>query len=109
MEKHCFALDLVDDAKLIEDYKVAHQKVWPEIIESIKDSGIEDLEIYLVGNRLFMIMVVNDSFSFEQKNAMDANNPKVQEWETLMWNYQQALPMAKEGEKWMLMEKIFQL
>ena len=56
-----------------------------------------------------MIMVVNDSFSFEQKNAMDANNPKVQEWETLMWNYQQALPMAKEGEKWMLMEKIFQL
>ncbi|GAL79522.1 L-rhamnose mutarotase [Algibacter lectus] len=109
MKKHCFALDLVDDAKLIEDYKVAHQKVWPEIIKSIKDSGIEDLEIYLVGNRLFMIMVVNDSFSFEQKNAMDTNNPKVQEWETLMWNYQQALPMAKEGEKWMLMEKIFQL
>ena len=109
MKKHCFALDLVDDAKLIEDYKVAHQKVWPEIIKSIKDSGIEDLEIYLVGNRLFMIMVVNDSFSFEKKNDMDANNPKVQEWETLMWNYQQALPMAKEGEKWMLMEKIFQL
>lgn len=109
MKKHCFALDLVDDAKLIEDYKVAHQKVWPEIIKSIKDSGIEDLEIYLVGNRLFMIMVVNDSFSFEQKSDMDANNPKVQEWETLMWNYQQALPMAKEGEKWMLMDKIFQL
>ena len=109
MKKHCFALDLVDDAKLIEDYKVAHQKVWPEIIKSIKDSGIEDLEIYLVGNRLFMIMVVNDSFSFEQKSDMDANNPKVQEWETLMWNYQQALPMAKEGEKWMLMEEIFQL
>ena len=109
MKKHCFALDLVDDAKLIEDYKVAHQKVWPEIIKSIKDSGIEDLEIYLVGNRLFMIMVVNDSFSFEQKNNMDANNLKVQEWETLMWNYQQALPMAKEGEKWMLMDKIFQL
>ena len=109
MKKHCFALDLVDDAKLIGDYKVAHQKVWPEIIKSIKDSGIEDLEIYLVGNLLFMIMVVNDSFSFEQKSDMDANNPKVQEWETLMWNYQQALPMAKEGEKWMLMEKIFQL
>ncbi|WP_159017785.1 L-rhamnose mutarotase [Algibacter sp. L3A6] len=109
MKKHCFALDLVDDAKLIEDYKVTHQKVWPEIIKSIKDSGIEDLEIYLVGNRLFMIMMVNDSFSFEKKNDMDANNPKVQEWETFMWNYQQALPMAKEGEKWMLMEKIFQL
>ena len=109
MKKYCFALDLVDDAKLIEDYKIAHQKVWPEIIKSIKDAGIEDLEIYLVGNRLFMIMTVNESFSFEKKNDMDANNPTVQEWETLMWKYQQALPMAKEGEKWMLMEKIFQL
>ncbi|MDN3665540.1 L-rhamnose mutarotase [Algibacter miyuki] len=109
MKKYCFALDLVDDAKLIEDYKIAHQKVWPEIIKSIKDAGIEDLEIYLVGNRLFMIMKVNESFSFEKKNDMDANNPTVQEWETLMWKYQQALPMAKEGEKWMLMEKIFQL
>lgn len=109
MKKHCFALDLVDDAQLIEEYKTYHQAVWPEIIKSIKDSGIEDLEIFHVGNRLFMIMVVNESFSFEKKNDMDANNPKVQEWETLMWKYQQALPIAKEGEKWMLMEKIFQL
>ena len=109
MKKHCFALDLVDDAQLIEEYKTYHQAVWPEIIKSIKDSGIEDLEIFHVGNRLFMIMVVNESFSFEKKNDMDANNTKVQEWETLMWKYQQALPIAKEGEKWMLMEKIFQL
>ena len=78
-------------------------------IESIKDAGIEDLEIYLVANRMFMIMKVNDTFSFEKKGEMDANNPKVQEWETLMWEYQQALPMAKEGEKWMLMDKIYQL
>ena len=109
MKKHCFALDLVDDAALIEEYKAYHQAVWPEIIKSIKDSGIEDLEIFHVGNRLFMIMVVNETFSFEKKNEMDANNPKVQEWETLMWKYQQALPIAKDGEKWMVMEKIFQL
>ncbi|WP_158848618.1 L-rhamnose mutarotase [Algibacter sp. L1A34] len=109
MKKHCFALDLVDNANLIEEYKAYHRAVWPEIIKSIKDSGIEDLEIFQVGNRLFMIMKVNESFSFEKKNDMDANNPKVQEWETLMWKYQQALPIAKKGEKWMLMEKIFQL
>jgi L-rhamnose mutarotase len=109
LQKYCFALDLKDDEQLIEAYKVYHKEVWPEIIESIKTSGIEDLEIYLVGNRLFMIMVVNDTFSFERKDEMDANNPKVQEWETLMWDYQQALPTAKPNEKWLLMEKIFQL
>ena len=86
-----------------------HITVWPEIIKSIKEAGIEGLEIYVVGNRLLMIMTVNDTFSFEKKASMDKNNPKVQEWETLMWTYQQALPTAKKGEKWMLMKKIFQL
>jgi len=109
MKKHCFALDLVDDEDLIAEYKAYHQKVWPEIIKSIKDAGIQNLEIYLVGNRMFMIMEVNESFSFERKNEMDANNPKVLEWEALMWKYQQALPTAKEGEKWLLMDKVFQL
>ncbi|MCB4799666.1 L-rhamnose mutarotase [Neotamlana laminarinivorans] len=109
MKRHCFALDLKDDEVLIEAYKTYHKNVWPEIIASIKDSGIEALDIYLVANRLFMIMEVNDTFSFEKKNEMDLNNPKVQEWETLMWKYQQALPAAKPGEKWMLMDKIFEL
>jgi L-rhamnose mutarotase len=65
------------------------------------------MEIYLAGNRLFMIMRVNDSFSFEAKSAADSANPKVQEWETLMWKYQQALPVAKPGQKWILMDQIF--
>ena len=56
-----------------------------------------------------MIMEVNDSFSFTTKSAADAANPKVQEWEALMWKYQQALPIAKFGEKWILMDKIFSL
>jgi len=109
MKKYCFALDLKDDPKLIAEYKAYHENVWPEIEKSIKDSGIEDLEIYLVANRMFMIMKVNDTFSFEKKGEMDAHNPKVQEWETLMWKYQQAIPTAKPGEKWMLMEKVYQL
>jgi L-rhamnose mutarotase len=56
-----------------------------------------------------MILEGNENFSFDKKNQMDNDNPKVQEWETLMWKYQQALPMAKAGEKWSLMNKIFQL
>ena len=107
--KHCFALDLKDDAALIAEYKAYHAEVWPEIIESIKDAGILNLEIYCVGNRLFMIMTTNEKFSFEEKAAADAASKIVQDWEKLMWKYQQALPIAKPGEKWMLMEKIFQL
>lgn len=107
--RHCFALDLINDPKLISAYKKHHENVWPEIEKSIKDSGIVALEIYLVENRLFMIMDVNDSFSFEKKDELDAKNLKVQEWETLMWKYQQALPTSKEGEKWLLMDQIYQL
>ena len=108
-QRFCFALDLKDDAKLIAEYEMYHQKVWPEILESITSSGIESLDIYRVSNRLFMIMETNETFSFEAKGQADAENPKVQEWETLMWNYQQALPGAKPGEKWLLMERIFKL
>ena len=109
MKRFCFALDLQDNPKLIEEYKEHHTKVWSEIIESIKDAGIYRLDIYLVENRLFMIMETTDSFSFEAKQKADDNNPKVQEWETLMWKYQKALPKANPGEKWKLMEKIFEL
>lgn len=108
-QKFCLALDLKEDPQLIAEYKAYHQKVWPEIIQSIKDSGITLLEIYNVGNRMFMIIEANENFSFEIKSAMDANNSKVQEWEVLMWQFQQALPWAKSGEKWILMEKIFEL
>ncbi|WP_291870511.1 L-rhamnose mutarotase [Maribacter sp.] len=109
MKKYCFALDLIEDKKRIKEYIAYHKNVWPEIIESIKEAGILDMEIYHFGNRLFMIMEVDKSFSFERKSLMDAKNSKVQEWEKLMWNYQQALPMAKPGEKWMLLENIFKL
>jgi L-rhamnose mutarotase len=108
-QKFCLALDLKDDTQLMQEYKAYHQEVWPEIIQSIKESGITVLEIYCVGNRMFMIIEADEAFSFDKKSAMDANNPKVQEWEDLMWKFQQALPLAKQGEKWMLMEKIFEL
>lgn len=109
MKRYTLALDLVDDAQLIAEYEQYHEKIWTEIRNSITTSGIVDMEIYRLGNRLFMIMETTDDFSFDLKGKMDAENPKVQEWETLMWTYQQALPMAKKGEKWLLMTKIFDL
>ncbi len=108
-QKYYLACDLKNDPQLITEYKAWHQNVWPEIIKSIKDAGIEVLDIYCIENRLFMIIEANADFSFEKKSAMDAGNAKVQEWEELMWKFQQALPWAKPGEKWMLMEKIFDL
>src|SRR2546423_15702743 len=109
MKRYSLALDLKDDPKLIREYEEYHKKVWPEIIQSIKDSGIISMEIYRYNNRLFMIMEVDDRFSFEKKAEADLNNQKVVEWEELMWKYQKPLPGSKEGEKWKLMEKIFEL
>lgn len=109
MKKYCLALDLKDDPQLIAEYENWHKKVWPEVALSILNSGIEKLEIYRTGNRLFMIMEVSEKFSFEAKNKSDRENEKVQEWETLMWKFQQPLPFAKPGEKWVLMDKIFEL
>ena len=109
MQRYCLALDLVNDEQLIKEYEVYHQDVWPEIKKSILDACVDSMEIYRVGNRLFMIMEVKDTFSFEQKGLADAANEKVQQWEQLMWKYQQALPTAKPGEKWILIEKIFSL
>lgn len=107
--RFCLALDLKDDPQLIAEYKQHHEKIWPEITKSIRDSGIVDMEIYLVGTRMFMIMDVEESFSFEAKAQADLSNPKVQEWEKLMWKFQQALPQAKAGEKWLLMDRVFKL
>ncbi len=107
--RFCLTLDLKDDPELIAEYKRYHENVWPEIIQSIKHSGIEDMEIYLQGNRMFMIMEVGENFSFEAKAEADRRNAKVQEWENLMWKFQRALPEAKPGEKWLLMERVFKL
>jgi L-rhamnose mutarotase len=109
MKRYCLALDLKNDPALIAEYEAHHRNVWPEILQSITNAGIEQMEIYRTANRLFMIMEVNDDFSFEIKATMDSTNKKVQEWEELMWKYQQAIPGSKPGEKWKLMDKIFSL
>ncbi len=108
-QRFCLTLDLKDDPALIAEYKRYHDKIWPEITLSLRELGVEDMEIYLLGTRLFMIMEVKEGFSFEAKARAERENPKVRDWEKLMWKFQQALPEAKPGEKWVPMERIFKL
>ena len=109
MKRHCLTLDLKNDPELIRQYEAYHKEVWPEIIKSIKDSGIINMQIYRFETRLFMIMEVTDDFNFEAKQIADLNNVKVEEWEALMWKFQQPLAGSATGEKWKLMNKIFEL
>lgn len=109
MKSYCFACDLKDDDKLIKEYEGHHVKVWPHILQSITAAGITQMQLFRAGNRLFMIMEVEDDFSFEKKAAADAADPTVVKWENLMWTYQQAIPVAKPGEKWVLMNKMFDM
>jgi L-rhamnose mutarotase len=108
-ERHCLTLDLKDDPALIAEYRRYHEHVWPEILASLRASGIVDAEIYLRGTRMVMILDVAPGFSFEAKARADAASDVVQRWETLMWRFQQALPDAPAGEKWQRMERIFSL
>ena len=109
MQRYCFALDLRPDSVLISEYIRLHEEVWPEIKKSIRDADVLDMQIYCLGNRLFMIMDTLDGFTLERKSAMDASNPKVIEWETLMGTFQQVDDAGDPTQKWQLMDKIFQL
>jgi L-rhamnose mutarotase len=108
-KRFCLTLDLKNDPALIAEYKRYHQHVWPEITQSLKDAGVLNMEIYLLGTRMFMIMEVGDEFSFAKKAKMDLDNPKVREWEELMGRFQNPLPNASPVERWQVMEKVFEL
>jgi L-rhamnose mutarotase len=111
MKTYCFGLDLHNDPELIEEYKRYHSQegIWPEVMEHIRDNGVVSQEIYLTGDRLFMILRTTDDFSLEDKGAADSESPVMQKWEELMWKFQKPLPNAQPGEKWVRMEKIFEV
>ena len=111
MKTYCLALDLKDDPKLIAEYLRYHQPhgIWPEVVEQIKKDGVISEQIYKIGTRMVMVLNTTDDFSFEAKSASNAASPVMQRWEALMDNYQQRLPEAAPGEKWVLMEKIFEI
>lgn len=111
MKTYCFALDLKDDPELIAEYRRYHEPgaVWPEVVDRIRSGGVLSEEIYLAGNRLFMILETTEEFSLEAKRTADSHSPEMQKWEELMWKYQKPLPHAEPREKWVLMEKIFEV
>jgi L-rhamnose mutarotase len=89
-KQFCLTLDLRDDEALIQEYEQYHKpgNTWPEIIASIRDSGILDMQIYRTGTQLIMVMTVDNSFSFEDKALRDSQYPIVKEWERLMTKFQ---------------------
>lgn len=109
MPRHCLTVDLKDDPTAIAEYKRYHVKIWPEVKKSLYDAGVTDMEIYLLGTRMFMIMDVDENFSFAAKAAADAVNPKVQEWEAIMSQFQKPLPQSSPEWRWVLMERVFHL
>lgn len=109
VQRYVLVLDLIDDDKLIAEYEAHHQSVWPEVEQQILATGILSCQIYRVMNRLCMILDTEEGFSFERKAAMDAGHHYTQSWEELMWQYQKALPCAAPGQKWVMMEKIYEL
>jgi L-rhamnose mutarotase len=111
MTRLFYALDLQDDPLLIAEYDRWHQadRVWPQIVQSLRAAGIEEAEIFRTGNRLVLVLEVSADFDAAAKAAADAANTRVQEWETLMWTYQKALPWAQPGQKWVPMRRIFSL
>lgn len=111
VKRYCQTLDLKDNPELIAEYRRRHSEgeAWQEIIDGIREVGILEMEIYLLGNRLFMIVETPLDFDWEEAMARLATLPRQQEWEDYMSEFQQAAPGASSDEKWRLMERIFHL
>ena len=109
MKRYCQTLELRDNRELIEKYVEAHAHVWPEIQEGIRSVGILDMQIYIHGNRLFMICDTVDDFDWEKDNARLATLPRQAEWEAYVAQFQGCDPNAPSTAKWQLMERIFKL
>ena len=109
MKRYCQTLQLKNDPQLIADYIEAHRHVWPEIQAGIKEVGILDMQIYALGNNLFMIMDTTDDFDWKRDNERLAALPRQAEWEAYVAKFQGADPNAPSTEKWKLMERIFKL
>jgi L-rhamnose mutarotase len=109
--RFCKTLELRNDPELIASYKKAHAKgqAWPEITQGIREVGILDMEIYLAGTRLFMIMDTIPDFDHDQAMAELAKKPRQSEWEAYMARFQNSSANATADEKWQLIERIFKL
>lgn len=108
--RHLLALDLKDDAALIAQYEQHHRRIWPEIAAHLKRHGVAGMEIWRLGTRMAMVMETDDAvYDAAAMAAAMENDPKVREWEELMWRFQAPTPWTPAGQKWIAMEKIFDL
>lgn len=107
--RYCLALDLVDDAEHIAEYQRLHQHIWPEVATHLRQHGIVNMEIYRLGNRLCMVMEVNEQFNAQDFAQASEQDPQIQRWEALMWQFQRPTPWTPAGEKWVAMARIFSL
>ena len=110
-KRYCKTLSLKNDAQLIEDYKKVHAPgcAWPEITQGMKDVGIIDMEIYILGTQLFMIMDTVADFNHDKAMTELATKPRQSEWEAYVSRFQQSSAEATADEKWQLMERIYKL
>lgn len=104
-------LELHDDPDLITEYKYWHRNEnrWPEIPAGIRSVGILDMEIYILGNRLFMIVETPLDFNWDEAFGLLATLDRQAEWEEFVARFQLTRPGASSAEKWTLMERIFSL
>lgn len=110
-KRYCKALSLKDDAQLIEDYKKVHAPgcAWPEITQGMREVGIIDMEIYILGTRLFMIMDTVTDFDHDKAMTELAQKPRQSEWEAYVSRFQNTSAEATSDEKWQLMERIYKM
>ena len=108
--RHCLALDLKDDPALIAEYEAYHRDVWAEVLQHLRAHGIRELEIHRLGTRMFMVMDTDDAvFDPQKMAAAERDNPRIREWEELMWRFQAPTPFTPAGTKWTPMQPIFRL
>jgi L-rhamnose mutarotase len=110
-KRYCQTLDLKDNPALIAEYVDRHSesKHWLEIREGIREVGILEMEIYLIGTRLFMIVETAADFDWDTAFARLSTLPRQAEWEEYMSIFQVSEPGASSAEKWKLMDRIFSL
>ena len=110
MTRHLLAIDLKDDPAVVEAYKEHHRRVWPEVVRSLMSAGLADLQIYVLGRRLVMLVDLQDGLDVRRAFAAHAaSHPRVTEWESLMKSMQQPVPGSAAGEWWAAMQPVFHL
>ena len=107
MKTYAMALDLIDDENIISEYEEYHKNVWPEVLESIKELGINRMRIFRISNRMFMLIETNDWYDPDKIMDYSNTNKKADEWNNIMIKFQQKVPGSLPGEWWASMKQVF--